>query len=156
MDVDARRLGTTTETEALERVPCIGIKIVGINIADTIRQMLQVDDIGRPRITNVVVADKYMRIIEQDEASIQIGDDFNRNIAALTCNDEVIEAIDGTRSSSTFAIDKDSNLTGINNSFPIGELYYHRHIVRIEMLIDRREEGRLIGHASKSHQAWSL
>lgn len=47
MDVDARRLGTTTEAEALERIPCIGIIIVGINIADTIRQMLQVDDEGR-------------------------------------------------------------------------------------------------------------
>ena len=47
VDVDAWRLGTTTETEALERVPCIDIRFVGTNNADSIRQMLQVDDEGR-------------------------------------------------------------------------------------------------------------
>jgi hypothetical protein len=55
MDVDAWRLGTTAETEALERVPCIDIRFVGTNIADSIRQMLQVDDEGRPRITVLVL-----------------------------------------------------------------------------------------------------
>ena len=69
------------------------------------------------------------------------------NIAAMRRAEKAFEAL---------VADKDSDLTGINCSFTIVELYYHRHVVRIEMLIDWREDSRLIVHASKSHQAWSL
>lgn len=63
-----------TYLEALKRPP-VGVGVDGrtIDHCDSVRQVLQVDDVGIPRRADVVIADKQLRVVDVDDGTVQAG-----------------------------------------------------------------------------------
>ena len=134
MDIDTGLRRFATYLEAL-KCPPVGVGVDGrtIDHCDSVRQVLQVDDVGIPRRADVIVADKQLRVVDVEDDTVYTGAQRYGLTGSLATDDEVIQAIlAGTGSPTTFVADEGGHLAGVNDGIAIFQLDDHCHVVRIE------------------------
>jgi len=117
MDIDTWLRRLATDLEALECPPVVIVAIVDTDSVDAIPQVIQIDDVWLPRCTDIVVADKLLRVVDVDDGTVPTGAQRYGLTAALASNDKVVQSIAaGTCSPSTFVADEGGYLAGVNAS----------------------------------------
>ena len=123
-----------TYLEALKRPP-VGVGVDGrtIDHCDSVRQVLQVDDVGIPRRADVVIADKQLRVVDVDDGTVQAGAQRYGLTGSLATDDEIVQTVlAGTGGTAALVADECGHFTGINDGIAIFQLDDHCHVVRIE------------------------
>ncbi len=142
MDVDAGGGGTTAELEALEGVPLLVGGGIGVDAVDADMEVLEVDDVGVPGVSDVVVADVELGVVEQEEDIVEARVDLHRLLSTLACDEEVVETVGGTGGGTALVVDIDCDFGSIDHVGTIDELNDHGHVVGILVVVDRGEDAR--------------
>ena len=125
--------------------PPVGVIIIGrgIDSSDAHWQVLEVDDVRFPRCADVVVTDKLLCVIDDNDFVVDADAECHRLTCSLTSDDEVVETIGGsTCGTTTLIANEGSHLKRIHHGRAVHNLDDHRHVVWIEVSIYRCKDVR--------------